>query len=60
MDHRKSTSRYSFRMGSIAIAWSVKKKLTISLSTTKAEYKAMVTTTYKEMWLRRILDDLHE
>jgi hypothetical protein len=40
MDDRKSTSRYSFSMGSAAVAWSTKKQPTVSLSTTEAEYKA--------------------
>jgi hypothetical protein len=36
MDDRKSTSRYSFSMGSTTVAWSTKKKSTISISTTEA------------------------
>jgi hypothetical protein len=58
MDDRKSTSGYSFSMGSAAVAWSTKKQPTVSLSTTKAEYKA--TTTCEAVWLSRILEDLHE
>jgi len=45
MDDMKSTSGYSFSMGSTTIAWSTNKQPTIFLSTTKAEYKAETTTT---------------
>jgi hypothetical protein len=60
MDDRKSTSGYSFSMGSTTVAWSTKKQPTVSLSTTEAEYKAVATTTCEAVWLRRILEDLHE
>jgi hypothetical protein len=55
MDDRKSTSGYSFSMGSTTVAWSIKKQPTVSLSTTEAEYKATMTTTCEAVWLRRIL-----
>jgi hypothetical protein len=60
MDDRKSTSSYTFSMGSTTIAWSTKKKPTISLSIAEAEYKATATTACEAVWLRRILQDLHE
>eukprot|EP00253_Pinus_taeda_P026427 PITA_26427 len=53
----KSTSGYSFSMGSTKIAWSTNKKPIVSLSTTEAKYKA---ATREAVWLRRILEDLHE
>lgn len=56
----KTTSWYSFIMGSTAIAWSTNKQPKVSLSTTEAEYKAIATTTCEAVWLRRILKDLHE
>lgn len=45
MDDKKSTSGYSFNMGSTTIAWSTKKQPTFSLSIAEAEYKVAVTTT---------------
>jgi len=60
MDDMKSTSGYSFSMGSTTVAWSTKRKPTISLSTTEEEYKAIATTTCEAIWLRIILEDLHE
>eukprot|EP00253_Pinus_taeda_P002408 PITA_02408 len=62
MDDRKSTLGYSFSMGSATVAWSTNKQSTISLLTTEAEYKAVATatTTCEAIWLRRILEDLHE
>jgi hypothetical protein len=60
MYDRKSTSGYAFNMGSTIVAWSTKKKPIVSLSTTEAKYKAILTTTCEAIWLRRILEDLHE
>jgi hypothetical protein len=60
MDDRKSTSGYSFNMGSTTIAWSTKKKPIVSLSTTEEKYKAVAKTTCEVVWLRRILEDLRE
>jgi hypothetical protein len=47
-------------MGLATISWSTKKQPSVSLSTTKAKYKASTTTTCEAVWLRRILEDLHE
>jgi hypothetical protein len=43
MDDKKSTSGYSFSMGSTAVAWSTKKHPTVSLSTAEAKYKVVAT-----------------
>jgi len=40
LDDRKSTSSYAFSCGSSYISWYSKKQDSVSLSTTKAEYKA--------------------
>ena len=42
---RKSTSGFTFSLGSVTIAWSSKKHLTIALSSTEAEYKGAVVAT---------------
>jgi hypothetical protein len=47
MDDVKSTSGYSFSMGSVVVAWSIKKKPTVSLSTIETEYKVAMTTNYE-------------
>jgi hypothetical protein len=60
MDDRKSTSRYSFSMGSTIVSWSIKNQPIVSLFTIEAEYKATMTTTSEAVWLRRIMEDLHE
>eukprot|EP01018_Ginkgo_biloba_P032776 Gb_22530 [translate_table: standard] len=60
IDDRKSTSSFNFSLGAAAIAWRTKKQPTVSLSTAEAEYKAATTTTYEAVWLRRILQNLHE
>ena len=44
-DDRKSTSAYVFNIGSSAISWASKKQPTVSLSTTKFEYRAMSVAT---------------
>lgn len=45
LDDRKSTSRYAFNIGSGVISCSSKKQLTVSLSSTEAEYKALTNAT---------------
>lgn len=44
-DDRKSTTGYVFNIGSGPISWSSKKQPTVSLSSTKAEYKALCSAT---------------
>eukprot|EP01018_Ginkgo_biloba_P011369 Gb_30477 [translate_table: standard] len=60
IDDRKSTSGFNFSLGTSVIAWRIKKKPTVYLSTAEAEYKAATTTACEAIWLRRILSDLHE
>jgi hypothetical protein len=60
MDYMKLTLGYSFSTSSTIVAWSIKKKPTIYLSTTEATSKAAMTPTCEELWLRRTLEDLHE
>ena len=55
----RSTSGFAFSLGSAAITCSIKKKPTISLSSTEAEYRAAVTTC-EAIWLKRLLKDLQE
>ena len=47
MDDMKSTLGYSFSMGSTIVAWIIKNKPIVSLSTLELEYKAVVIATYE-------------
>ncbi|KAH9308033.1 hypothetical protein KI387_035944, partial [Taxus chinensis] len=42
LDHRKSTSGYSFTLGSGPVSWSSKKQNAIAISSTEAEYRGAV------------------
>jgi hypothetical protein len=57
---RRSTSGYAFSLGSVAVAWSSKKQLTVALSSTEAEYRGAAVATCEAIWLKRLLKDLHE
>ena len=50
---RRSTSRFTFALGSATIAWSSKKQPTIMLSIMEAKYRGMVVAT----WLKSLLND---
>lgn len=58
LDDRKSVSAYVFSIGSGAVSWSSKKKTTVALSSTEAEYISATAATCQAIWLRRMLDDL--
>ncbi|KAK9750926.1 hypothetical protein RND81_02G229900 [Saponaria officinalis] len=58
LDDRKSTSRNIFSLGSGVITWSSKKKETVALSSSEAEYAAATSATRQTLWLRKLLTDL--
>ena len=58
VDTRKSTSGYTFFIGSSLISWSSKKQATVAKSSTEAEYVALSGATQEAIWLRRLLNDL--
>ncbi|KAJ8499382.1 hypothetical protein OPV22_009934 [Ensete ventricosum] len=60
LDDRKSTSGNIFSLGSGAISWSSKKQATTALSTSEAEYVAATSAACQAIWLRRLLEDLHQ
>ena len=57
-DDRKSTSGYAFNISTGVVSCSSKKQPTVSLSSTKVEYKALCHATYEFVWLRIILEDI--
>ena len=58
MDDRHSTSGNVFLLAKGAVGWLSKKKATVALSTTEAEYVALSTATQEAIWLRRLLADV--
>ncbi|XP_024879516.1 uncharacterized protein LOC112461348, partial [Temnothorax curvispinosus] len=56
---RKSTSGYTFKLGSSAIAWSSHKQTSISMSSTEAEYVAASHAVKELQWLRQLLIDMN-
>jgi hypothetical protein len=58
LDERKSTSGGAFFLGDSLVAWLSKKQGSISLSTTKVEYIAVVTCYTQILWMIQTLTDL--
>ena len=54
----RSTSRFAFSLGSVAITWSHKKQPTVALSSIEVEYPRAVVATCEAMRLKRLLKDL--
>ncbi|KAL0379240.1 UNVERIFIED_CONTAM: Retrovirus-related Pol polyprotein from transposon RE1 [Sesamum radiatum] len=59
-DDMKSTSGYTFSLGSGIFSWASKKQATVAQSSAEAEYIAAVATSNQATWLRRILEDMGE
>lgn len=55
--HRKSTSSYSFSLGSGPINWSSKKQNASAISSTEAEYREVVNAATEAIWLQGILTE---
>ncbi|XP_050915169.1 secreted RxLR effector protein 161-like [Lathyrus oleraceus] len=60
IETRKSTSRYAFHLGTGAIPWSSKKQPVVTLSTAEAEYIAAAGCATQTIWIRRILEVIHQ
>ncbi|KAL0405906.1 UNVERIFIED_CONTAM: Copia protein [Sesamum latifolium] len=56
----KSTSGYTFSLGSGIFSWASKKQATVAQSSTEVEYIAAAATSNQVTWLRRILEDMGE
>ena len=57
LDRKSITSMVVF-LGNSHITWSAKKQLTVSRSSTEAEYRALATTVAELSWIRMIIKDL--
>ncbi|KAL0318302.1 UNVERIFIED_CONTAM: Retrovirus-related Pol polyprotein from transposon RE2 [Sesamum angustifolium] len=60
VDDMKSTSGYTFSLGSGIFSWASKKQATVTQSSAEAEYIAAAATSNQAIWLRRILEDIGE
>ena len=58
MTDRRSTSRFMFSLGSAAVTWSSKKKPTVALMSTEAEYRGVIVAACEVAWLEMLLADL--
>lgn len=56
---RHLTLGYTYRIGVGAISWKSRKHKTVSLSSTKAEYKAVSDLPKEALWLKHLLTELH-
>lgn len=57
-DTRRSTMGYCVFLGANLISWAAKKQVTVSQSSTEAEYKALSTATSEVMWISYLLHDI--
>lgn len=54
VDNRKSTTGYIFIMQNAPISWCTRKQPTVALSTTEAEFMAMVSAIQESIWLKNL------
>lgn len=57
VDDRKSTTGHVFRRSGCAISWNSRRKQTVALSTTEAEYMALAAATQEAIWLRQFEEE---
>jgi len=60
VETRKSMSGYTFHLGTGAISWSSKKQPVVALSTAEAEYMAVTSCATQTVWLRKMLEVMHQ
>jgi len=59
IDTRRSISGQCFFLGNSLISWRTKKQMTVSQSSSEAEYRALASATCELQWLLYLLRDLH-
>jgi hypothetical protein len=59
LDTRRSISGQCFFLGSSMISWRTKKQITVSRSSSEAEYRALASATCELQWILYLLRDLH-
>ena len=59
-DTRRSTSGFTFSLGSGVISWQSKRQPTVALSSCEAEYMGQTQATKEAIWLRKLLSQLDE
>jgi hypothetical protein len=59
VDSRRSTSRIIYKLGHAPIAWLIKLQPSVSLSSTKAEYRVLFEATRNITYLRRLFQELY-
>ena len=57
-DRRRSLTDYVFTLSSCAVSWKTTLHSTVALSTTKAEYMAVIEAVNEAIWLRGLLGEL--
>jgi hypothetical protein len=55
---RKSRSGYVFLFGGAAISWYSKKQVSVSLSSTEAEYYSLGDAVKESIWIKQLMDEL--
>ena len=56
-DDRNSTAGHVFSLGSGPITWACKKQQALALSSSEAEYRAVVNANQEALWLQQIVSE---